>query len=382
MSKTNLVDSVAAFIERFVFIKDKQVYRLLALWVIQTHLYKEFEYTGYIFAHSPEPGSGKSRLLEILDLLVANSSGLLYKPTDAVLFRTADEMTQLLDEVDSWMNAEHLRAILNAGFHRGAKVLRNEQQNKGKWKPIPFPVYGPRALAGIGLGILHGTTKDRTFIIPMVKQTLAERREKFRSRKVKPEADQLREDIGAWVSQNRSLIVAEYDDAETALPYIAHLHDRTIDIVEPLAAILEVLHSGAPQVNDRRIELLEAVNLTRDDGEEFLTDHRILRELARLTTSQDRLVGSASELAAKCGLSPAPTEYEMGETLRRYGFESRSIRIGESVRYRYELTQPQLADVCSRFGPVGPNGENRGKAEPCAANEELVSLAGFYEQPS
>lgn len=93
MSKTNLVDSIAAFIERFVFMKDKQVYRLLALWVIQTHLYKEFEYIGYIFAHSPEPESGKSRLLEILDLLVANSSGLLYKPTDAILFRTADGIT-------------------------------------------------------------------------------------------------------------------------------------------------------------------------------------------------------------------------------------------------------------------------------------------------
>src|SRR5215470_11846906 len=114
----NLVEGIAQFIERFVFIKDKPIYRLLALWVIQTHLYKDFEYTGYIFAYSPEPESGKSRLLEILDLLVANSSGLLYKPTDAILFRTADGMTQLLDEVDTWMNGDFLRGILNAGFHR------------------------------------------------------------------------------------------------------------------------------------------------------------------------------------------------------------------------------------------------------------------------
>src|ERR1700675_1453963 len=151
MTATNLVDRIAQFIERFVFIKDKQIYRLLALWVIQTHFYKDFEYTGYIFAHSPEPGSGKSRLLEVLDLLVGKSSGLLYKPTDAILFRTADGVTQLLDEVDSWTNGDSLRGILNAGFHLGGIVQRNEQQRNGKWKPVSFPVYAPRAMAGIGL---------------------------------------------------------------------------------------------------------------------------------------------------------------------------------------------------------------------------------------
>ena len=177
MSEANPVEKIARFIKRFVFIKAEQIYLLLAHWVILTYFYKEFEYVGYIFAHSPEPESGKSRLLEVLDLLVANSSGLLYKPTDAILFRTADGMTQLLDEVDAWTNSEHLRGILNAGFHRGAIVQRNEQQKNGPWKPVSFPVYAPRAMAGIGLGILHGTTKDRTLIIPMVKQTPAERRE-------------------------------------------------------------------------------------------------------------------------------------------------------------------------------------------------------------
>jgi len=349
MTESNLVERIAEFIGRFVFIKDKSIYRLLAWWVIQTHFYKDFEYTGYIFAHSPEPESGKSRLLEVLDLLVANSSGLLYKPTDAILFRTADGTTQLLDEVDSWTNAEFLRGILNAGFHRGGVVLRNERQKEGKWTPTSFPVYSPRAMAGIGLGILHGTTKDRTFILPMVKQTRAERREKLRSRRVKPEGDQLKREIETWVEQNRTAVISLYDDAETAFPYLDHLRDRTIDIVEPLVAILEVACKGTPDLNAQRTELLEAVSLTRKDGEEFLTDHRIVHELLMLAATQDPLVGSASELAAKSGLDPRPSEYEIAGTLRRYGFENRRIRVGESVRYRYELTRGELADVCARF---------------------------------
>jgi hypothetical protein len=335
-----------------------------------------------VFAHSPEPGSGKSRLLEVLDLLVANSSGLLYQPTEAVLFRTANGKTQLLDEIDTWPNGDFLRGVLNAGFHRSGTVVRNERRQDNKWEPVAFPVYAPRAMAGIGSGILHGTTRDRTFILEMVKQTREERREKFRARKAKPEADQLKGEAEAWVRQNRTCIVTLYDDAEKAFPYLTHLRDRTIDITEPLAAILEVAYDGAPDLADRRLELLEAVALTRKDGEEESADHRILRELLRLSSAEERLVGSASELAARCELDPRPTEYEISQTLRRYHFDSRSIRQGGSPRYRYELTQTQLAEVCERFccGPTQPEVDSGRQIAPCAGEmPSFAEAAGVQE---
>jgi hypothetical protein len=348
MSETNLVEKIAGFVQRFVFIKDEQVYRLLALWVIQTHFYRDFEYIGYVFAHSPEPGSGKSRLLEVLDVLVENSSGLLCSPTQAVLFRTADGGTQLLDEVDSWTNEEALRAILNVGFHRNGKVKRMEKCEDGPYEPRSFSVYAPRAMAGIGLNILSATTRDRTFIIPMVKQTRAERREKFRLRNVGPEAAALKQEIASWVEQNSARVIDLYDRADFF--YLCHLRDRTIDIVEPLAAILEAEFRETPELDARRIVLLEAVGLTRkNDGEEFLLDHKILRQLTGLSETEDPLVGSASELAAKCGYDPRPTQYEIAATLRRYGFKNRSIRAGESVRHRYELPRARLAEICTRF---------------------------------
>ena len=103
-STRNLVDEIATFIERFVFLSKPSLYRLAALWIIHTYFMDEFEYTGYIFAYSPEPESGKTRFLNILDLLVHNSSGTLSSPTEAILFRTAKGHTQLLDEADTWMN--------------------------------------------------------------------------------------------------------------------------------------------------------------------------------------------------------------------------------------------------------------------------------------
>ncbi len=51
---------------RFEFLKEPALYRLIALSVIGTHLYQEFEYFGYLFVHSPEKRCGKTRLLDVV----------------------------------------------------------------------------------------------------------------------------------------------------------------------------------------------------------------------------------------------------------------------------------------------------------------------------
>src|SRR5262249_4272394 len=68
-----IVDEVMDFVNKFVFLNSGPVSLLVALWIIGTYLHKRFDYFGYLFAHSPEPQSGKTTLLEVLDLLGANS---------------------------------------------------------------------------------------------------------------------------------------------------------------------------------------------------------------------------------------------------------------------------------------------------------------------
>lgn len=226
-----IISRIAAFLERFVFLPQESIYRLLATWILATYLYKQFEYIGYIFAYSSEPQSGKSRLLEVLDLLVCNSSGILVSPTEPVLFRTADNATQLLDEVDAWTNRDMLRSVLNAGFRNGGTVPRMRELGT-TFEVEKFPVYGPRALAGIGLRVLDQTTLDRTFRIEMMRQRPEERREPF-LRAVKPDAQALRVLIGKWAEQSAAPIAERYD---AAFPYLEHFRDRTIDVTQPLAA--------------------------------------------------------------------------------------------------------------------------------------------------
>ncbi len=122
-----VIDKIATFIEQFVWLQDPSLYRLISLWIIATHRYLIFDYAGYVFAYSSEPSSGKSRLLEVIDRLVCNSSGVLISPTESVVFRTAFDATQIVDELDSLMNLDYLKSVLNGGFQAGSHVPRMVQ---------------------------------------------------------------------------------------------------------------------------------------------------------------------------------------------------------------------------------------------------------------
>jgi hypothetical protein len=341
-----IIDQVARFIERFVFIQDRNLYRLLAVWAIATHLYERFEYIGYVFAYSPEPQSGKSRLLEVLELLVSKPS-FFVRPTEAVLFRTAGR-TQLLDEVDGWTNRDELRAVLNAGFRNGGSVPRTEKGPAGDYTVVEYPVYGPRALAGIGTTILDETTRDRTFTIRMVRQVRGERRERL-TRTVKKDAVLLKAAIEQWVEAHADKVAEVYEAEE--FPFLEDFRDRTIDVSQPLAAVLEVAFKDNDELEIARLSLIDAIASTRKDQETCSEDHRILVALLGASERNDPLVGTATELAAQCtDLAELPNEWQVSMLLRRYGFQTKSIRKDGQPKYRYSLPRKDLAELVARYG--------------------------------
>src|SRR5262249_27480147 len=151
--------------------------------------------------------------------------------------------------------------VLNAGFRKGGKVPRMEQTEEG-YVLKQFPVFGPRALAGIGTSILDATTRDRTFALQMRRQTKAERREPFRMRNVGPECRALHREITEWTKLNRARVAAFYDE-ESA--YLEDFKDRTIDITQPLAAVLERVYEGRDDIGHERLMLVHAIAITRQE---------------------------------------------------------------------------------------------------------------------
>jgi hypothetical protein len=105
---------------------------------------------------SAEPASGKTRALEITELLVPNPVTTV-NVSPAYLFRKVgsdDGSTILFDEIDTVFGAkakdnEDIRGLLNAGHRRGATsgrcVVRGNEVSTEE-----IPAYAAVALAGIG----------------------------------------------------------------------------------------------------------------------------------------------------------------------------------------------------------------------------------------
>jgi Protein of unknown function (DUF3631) len=348
--RINLLSEVKTFIKRFVFIQDENIYELLALWVVGTYLYQEFEYVPYLFIHSPEKQSGKTRLLEVLNLLVSNSSGILGSPTEAVLFRTAQGRTLLLDEADGWLNLSSLRSVLNAGFQRNGKVGRMEKDTNGNYKSVDFSVFGPKAIAGIGSKILGGTLSDRVYAIELVRQTSSERRERLRGARIAPQATALKARIQKWADANRSKIRERYLKEED-FPFLSGFCDRTEDISEPLAVILEVAYSDeSEELGWAQVRFRSAVAATRfEEDNHGGDDHIVLTTLSMHMGEDEELRIQPSQLAEWCKNDLQLDEYQAGEILRKYGFDNKSVRIGGQPRKGYVIGRDRLAELMKRF---------------------------------
>src|SRR5215469_4967765 len=133
--RSPLVSDLTKFIRSYVVMTEAQTLTV-ALWAIHTHCFYAFQQTPYLAVTSPEKQCGKSRLLEVVNLLV-HEPWMAVMPSEAVLYRKIhlSAPTLLLDEVDTIFNVstgdryEGHRAVLNAGHRAGMRVPRCVGQN-------------------------------------------------------------------------------------------------------------------------------------------------------------------------------------------------------------------------------------------------------------
>ena len=231
-----LLEDVIRFVRRFVVLSSAQS-TIVALWVLHTHALVAAETTPYLAITSAEKQCGKTRLLEVLQLLVARPwfTGRL---TAAVLVRKihADQPTLLLDETDTAFQsdreyAEALRGLLNSGHRRGGVASR--YVGKGaKIELKDFQTFCPKALAGIGK--LPDTVADRSIPIRLKRKASGEGMvERFRLRLISEDAADLRQRVVEGIREH----IETLRMATPALPNT--LSDRQQDGVEPLPS-----HSG------------------------------------------------------------------------------------------------------------------------------------------
>jgi uncharacterized protein DUF3631 len=284
-----VLDHIYGFVRRFVSLSDSQA-RVVSLWVVHTHVFSAADATPYLAITSAEKESGKTRLLEVLEILVANP-WLTGRVTAAVLICKIDALrpTLLLDESDATFGgdkeyAEALRGVLNTGHRNGGKASCCVGQGANTTFR-DFSTFCPKALAGIGN--LPDTVAGRAIPIRLKRAAPGEGVGRFRRRDLETEVGILREQVEAW----SALISDLLPGARPELPLA--LTDRQQDSAEPLLAIADAAGGVWPQTAKRALVELCSVAQGSDDS----TGRLLLADIRQVFESQgvDKL--SSAELA-------------------------------------------------------------------------------------
>jgi hypothetical protein len=383
-----LLDQICRFIRRFVLLSKEQA-DVIALWSVHTHAFDAAEHTPYLDINSPEKRSGKSRLLEVLETLVARP-WLTGRASVAALPRKieSEQPTVLLDEGDAAFNgdkeyAEVLRGILNTGHRRGGASTVCIKID-GNWIPHDFSTFSPKAIAGIGK--LPSTVADRSIPIRMKRKSKGEKVSRFRLRdeKVKSEAAQLREQLAAYCAAN----IEKLRDARPELPDA--LSDRQQDGAEPLLAIADLAGGEWPEKARRAVAGLCADPEAKDDsvGVRLLSDIRAIFE----ASEEDRMPSAdlAKALAEK-ETSPwgewshgkPITQSKLADLLRNHGITPGTIRISNDDTAKGYYRE-HFADAWSRYLPQNSPSEtpqtlkaptsNRHNVTTCTNTSENVNF--------
>jgi hypothetical protein len=344
---------VRDYLTRFVSYPSEHERTAHVLWIAHAHSIDAWDSTPRLAFLSPEPGSGKTRALEVTELLVP-------RPVEAVnvtapyLFRKVGDPdgkpTILFDEIDTVFGPrargnEEIRGLLNAGHRKGAVAGRCVV--KGKIiETEEISAYCAVALAG--LGNLPDTIMSRSVIIRMRRRASGERVEPYRRRVHGLRGQELHRLLAEWTGS----ILSRLADARPLMP--PEVQDRDADVWEALLAIAEAAGGEWPDAARRAAVALVTqkkqnstslgVRLLADVRTIFcdhgaLTTETILKGLHNLEESPWRDM-KGRDLDAR----------RLSKILSQYSIKPKTIRFGsDSVSRGYEAAD--LRDAWLRYLP-------------------------------
>ncbi|MER6517325.1 DUF3631 domain-containing protein [Streptomyces sp. NPDC001553] len=354
-----LLNEVEAFHRRFNIFPREAAYVAVALWDAHAHLLDAFDSTPRIAFLSPEPGSGKSRALEVMETLVPNKMAAV-DASPSALFRSVagvegERPTILYDEIDTVFGPkagdnEQLRGFLNAGHRRGRLMYRCVGDGANQTVQ-GFPSYCAVAVAG--LGSLPDTILTRSVIVRMRRRAPNESVEPFRLGTHEPQGNVIRDRLAVWADQVREQVKGAWPTMPEGVT------DRPADVWEPLLAVADAAGGDWPE--RARAACVELVNASQIDdkaslGIRLLTDLRdhVLVGLDKLPTIAvlDRL--NALEDAPWADMEGKPLDSRrLSKMLKEYRtgtdepIVSRNIRTSGGILKGYYAVD--LLDAWTRY---------------------------------
>lgn len=346
----DLLRDVFDYIGRFVAYPDNEAHVGHTLWIAHTHMMDAWDSTPRLAVLSPEPGSGKSRVLEVTELLVPRAVESV-NVTPAYLFRKvgdeAGRPTILYDEIDTVFGPkakdnEEIRGLLNSGHRKHSTAGRCVVRGKEVFTE-EIPAYCAVALAG--LGGLPDTIMTRSVVIRMRRRAPHEVVEPYRRRLNGPEAERLGERLALWAQQ----VEAEVTDVFPEMP--VEVQDRDADVWEPLVAVADAAGDEWPEL--ARATAVTAVTAKSDGGGSL--GIQLLRDLQQIFGSADAMFTHII-LDKLNNLDEAPwgdlrgkplDSRSLSYRLKAYQIRPTTVRIGDELLKGYR--REHLHDAWVRY---------------------------------
>jgi putative DNA primase/helicase len=317
-----LLNDLIADLCRYVSLQPD--YAVIAVfWALHTYLLDSIPNTPRLYITAPEPGCGKSTLMDWLATVVQ-------KPlksdnvSAAGVFHIVEKQrpTLLIDEADSFLHlADELRGVLNSG-HSPAGVTHRWNQKRENL--VAYKTYAACAISL--LGNLPDTLRDRSIRIRLQKHRPDE---KLASLRIGAKSD-LPGQCARWALDNHQFI-----SDEPAIP--KQLHGRTADNWSPLLAIADAI--GEPWPEKLRAIALQIVAL--EAGEELSPGTQLLSDVREILGDKQWISSDALQRALPI------SGKKLATMLKPYGIEPRQQRVGRRVERGYRAED--FADAFVRY---------------------------------
>jgi Protein of unknown function (DUF3631) len=357
-SPEKLFNEIQAHITRYVVFSRPEDVDVVALWIMHTWVAHLFDFTPYIYLHSPVMRCGKTQVHRVVEPLVKNPLRTC-NISEAALFREiADSHPTLLwDEIDSIFGNrraselnENKRALLNAGYERGIQAIRMERSGGG-FRKISYDPFCPKILAGIGR--LPDTIVDRSIPILIHRRLKTQPCQKYR-RQDRELAKPIRDALETWSADVELLKTLQASQPE--MPDC--LTDRQEDIWEPLLAIADSIGGYVPKLAREAARAL----CGNDDDEglgygaaQLAAIRKVVGEQGRIT-SADLIDGlwEADALPSRLMEDEKPNYKKIGHWLSKFiksygGKSARQLDFDGQNARGYEAAE--LKEVFDRYCP-------------------------------
>jgi hypothetical protein len=337
LNGAEVLDRAHQVLTRYCILPTAEAADAVILWCAATHALPALPAATRLVVTSATKRSGKTRLLDVVE-------GLVFKPlvamnaTVAALFRSLagkHPPTLVFDEVDTIFGTqrmaeqnEDLRGLLNAGFQRGKPTLRcvGPQQ-----VPTQFATFAMVAMAGIG-GV-PDTIRDRAVNVRMRRRKAGETVRPFRERRDRPQLDEIRSMLTAWLGDDG--VRAKLEVAEPEMD----LEDRAADVWEPLLMVAD--QAGGTWPARARAAAARMV-AEADDEEEDTESVRLLHDIERIFTDllQGDFVPTDVLLQHLYAVEDSPwremaiTPHRLGAELKKFGVKSGRDTSGSKRGYK------------------------------------------------